>query len=503
MEQASTKPIRKVVVAGGGTAGWMAAVFLASKLGRNLEVVLVESEQIGTVGVGEATIPPIQLFNKAVGVNENDFLRHTKGTFKLGIQFRNWGKLGDRYMHAFGMTGHNLGMTPFHHYFFRASHEGAKESLWDYSFNDLAAAAGRFAPVDKIEGSPLSGLVHAYHFDAGLYARYLRKLAESRGVTRIEGKIASVEQDGETGFLTSLTLESGAVVEGDFFIDCTGFRSLLLGEKLGVDFRDFGHLLPCDRAIAVQSENVAPPKPYTQSIAHSAGWQWRIPLQHRTGNGHVFSSAYMSEDEATSILLDNLEGDAVTSPRTIKFRTGRRQVFWEKNCLAVGLSGGFLEPLESTSIHLIQTAIVRLAKMFPARGVKDTVVNEYNRQATAEFDYISDFIILHYCLNQRTDSDFWRYCANMEVPERLRRKIDVYLEDGFIAREDNELFTEGSWLHVLLGQNAVPKGYCALADDISSKELKDFLANLRTIMNGAVGRLPKHEAYIARFCASS
>ncbi|WP_417461311.1 tryptophan halogenase family protein [Kordiimonas sp.] len=503
MGQASRERISKVIIAGGGTAGWMAAAFLATRLGRNLEITLVESEQIGTVGVGEATIPPIQLFNKAVGIKENDFLKHTKGTFKLGIQFQNWGKFGDKYMHAFGMTGHNLGMTPFHHYFFRARHEGMKEGLWDYSFNDLAANAGRFAPTDKIEGSPLAGLVHAYHFDAGLYAGYLRKLAKSRGVTRVEGKIASVGQDSETGFLTSLTLESGAVIEGDFFVDCTGFRSLLLGEQLGVEFYDLGHLLPCDTAIAVQSENVAPPQPYTQSIAHAAGWQWRIPLQHRTGNGHVFSSAYMSEDEAASILLGNLDGELVTEPRTIKFQTGRRQVFWEKNCLAVGLSSGFLEPLESTSIHLIQSAIVRLAKMFPSRGITDTVVQEYNRQAVAEFDNISDFIVLHYCLNQRTDSDFWRYCAAMELPERLRRKIDLYLEDGFLFREDDELFTEGSWLHVLLGQNAVPKGYCALADDISSKELTDFMANLRTIMNGAVKRLPAHEAYIAKFCASA
>lgn len=495
--------VKQIVIVGGGTAGWMTAAFIAKTMGKNVGITLVESDAIGTVGVGEATIPPILVFNKALGIDENEFLKAAQGTFKLGIEFHNWGQVGEKYLHGFGGTGHKIGITPFHHYFFRAKQEGLKDSLWDFSPSTLAAMAGKFAPMEQIPGSPVAGINYAYHFDAGLYARYLRQYAEARGVVRTEGKINQVHTDGENGFIKSVVLESGKEVSGDFFVDCSGFRALLIGETLGVGYKDYSHWLPCDRAIAVQSENVAPPRPFTQSIAHQAGWQWRIPLQHRTGNGHVFSSQYMSEDEAGSILMNNLEGPAVTEPRTIRFQTGRRDVFWKKNCLALGLSSGFLEPLESTSIHLIQSAIVRFAKLFPKGGVSDVLIEDYNRQAAAEFDYIADFIILHYNATQRTDTKFWRYCRSMDIPDRLRRKMELFKAMGAIDREDNELFTEGSWLHVFLGQNIVPEGYSILADDLSSKDLMDFMQNLRTIMDGAMKRLPSHDAYISQHCRAA
>lgn len=492
----------RLVIVGGGTAGWMTAAFMAKMMADRVDITLVESDAIGTVGVGEATIPPILLFNKTLGIDEYEFLRATQGTFKLGIEFQNWGEVGDSYMHGFGGTGHKIGITPFHHYFFRATAEGASDSLWDYSLNSLAAYQGKFAPMETIPQTPVAGIAYAYHFDAGLYARFLRNFAEERRVRRVEGKISQMQLHPESGEILRVGLEDGSLVEGDFFVDCSGFGSLLLGQALGVEFEDYSHWLPCNRAIAVQSENVGVPRPYTQSIAHAAGWQWRIPLQHRTGNGHVFCVDHMSEDEATDILMRNLEGPAVNDPRTIRFKTGRRKVFWQKNCVAIGLSGGFLEPLESTSIHMIQSAIIRLAKLFPKNGGSPVLQKDYNRQAIAEFDYIADFIILHYYLNQREQDAFWLDCANMEIPERLKRKIDLFEYGALIEREDNELFTEGSWLHVYLGQNLIPREYSILADDISSKDLREYLGNLRTIMGGALKQLPTHQQFIDRHCAA-
>jgi len=330
------------VIVGGGTAGWMTAALFSKMFGATLRITLVESDAIATVGVGEATIPPIQIFNDALKFDENDFVRRTQGTIKLGIEFHNWGKAGDRYMHAFGSIGHPHGLSPFLHYYLRAHQAGEGGSLWDYSLNDLAARAGRFTRMDRIEGSPLPGLNYAFHFDAGTYAKFLRDYAERNGVIRREGKIVDVQLYGESGFIDRLTLESGEEIAGELYVDCSGFRALLIGDAMGTGYVDWSQWLPCDRAIAVQSENVGPPRPYTQSIAHDAGWQWRIPLQHRTGNGHVFSSASMSEDEATAVLLANIEGSRITEPRTIRFTTGRREQFWVKNCVAIGLSSGFL-----------------------------------------------------------------------------------------------------------------------------------------------------------------
>ena len=492
--------IRNLVIVGGGTAGWMTAALFAKLFRDTLSITLIESEAIGTVGVGEATIPPIQTYNQALGFDENDFIRRTQGTIKLGIEFHDWGRIGDRYMHAFGGIGHHHSLSPFVHHFLRAKAAGSKDSLWDYSLNWLASRAGKFDRLDRIEGTPLAGLNYAFHFDASLYAKYLRAYAEQAGVVRREGKIVDVTLREPDGFIASVTMEDGVEIPGELFIDCSGFRGLLIGETLKTSYIDWTHWLPCDRAVAVQSDNVGEPRPYTQSIAHRAGWQWRIPLQHRTGNGHVFSSRHISEDEATAILLANIEGEPITDPRTLRFTIGRRERFWEKNCIAVGLSSGFLEPLESTSIHLIQSSIVKLATLFPDLSFDESYVDEYNRQVIDEIEGIRDFIILHYHANQRMDSDFWRECSQMSVPESLARRINLFRKTGRIFREQNELFHEVGWLQVMMGQNIVPARYDHMADALPEAELKDFLGNLKTIMNGVVGRLPSHAEFIARHC---
>ena len=494
--------IRKLVIVGGGTAGWMTAALLSKVFGDTLAITLIESDEIGTVGVGEATIPPILTFNDALKIDENDFLRRTQGTFKLGIEFHDWGRVGDRYMHTFGGIGHHHGLSPFIHYFLRAKANGNTDSLWDYSLNWRAATAGKFDRLPRIEGTPLPGLNYAYHFDASLYARYLRGLSERQGVRRREGKIVDVRLRGEDGFVDRLVMEDGGTEEAEFFIDCSGFRALLIGLAMEVPYIDWSHWLPCDRAIAVQSENVGEPRPYTQSIAHKAGWQWRIPLQHRTGNGHVFCSRYIGEDEATTTLLENLEGRPITDPRVIRFTTGRRETFWTRNVVAIGLSSGFLEPLESTSIHLIQSGAVKLATLFPDASFNPAYLVEYNRQVISEFEGIRDFIILHYHANQRTDSDMWRDCREMELPDSLARRIDLFRETGRIFREQNEFFHEVGWTQVMMGQNIVPERYDHMADALPKAELDDFLANLKIIMAGAVSRLPSHAEFLARNCAA-
>jgi tryptophan halogenase len=493
---------RNLVIVGGGTAGWMTAALFSKMFGPTLKITLVESDAIATVGVGEATIPPIQIFNDALKFDENDFIRRTQGTIKLGIEFQDWGKQGDRYMHAFGSIGHPHGLSPFLHYYLRARRSGVGGALWDYSLNDIAARAGRFTRLDRIEGTPLPGLNYAFHFDAGLYARFLREYAERNGVVRQEGKVVDVDLDGENGFIAELVLESGARIAGDVFVDCSGFRALLIGEKLGTGFVDWSHWLPCDRAITVQSENVGAPRPYTQSIAHLAGWQWRIPLQHRTGNGHVFCSAQMTEDEAAAILLGNLEGARKTEPRTIRFKVGRREQFWVKNCIAIGLSSGFLEPLESTSIHLIQSAAVKLANLFPNADFDPAPIAEYNRQVITEFEGIRDFIIMHYHVNQRSDSPFWIACREMTVPETLSRRIDLFRRTGRLFRENNELFHEVGWMQVLMGQNVVPESYDLMADALPESDLHQFLADLGALMNAAVAKMPTHADWLARNCAA-
>jgi len=492
--------IRKLVIVGGGTAGWIAAAAFARLLGPRLSIELVESEAIGTVGVGEATIPQIIRLNTILGLDEHDFLRKANGTFKLGIEFVDWLKPGARYLHTFGDPGLNLGSVHFHHYWRRHAMHGGQTDLWHYSLHQLAADRSRFAKLDRVGNTQMTGLAYAYHFDAGLYARYLRNYAEDRGVVRSEGIVRSVTQDAATGDIAAVVLDDGRMIPGDFFIDCTGFRALLLGQTLGVDYCDWSHWLPCDRALAVPSERLAPIPPFTRATARAAGWQWRIPLQHRTGNGHVYCSSFMGDEEAAGLLMANLDTTPLDDPRPIRFTTGRRDRFWSHNCVAIGLSSGFLEPLESTSIHLIQSNVSRLLEFFPRQSVCDRDREEYNRRTTAEFEQVRDFIIMHYHLTERDDSEFWKYCRNMPVPDSLTRKIELFAGAGRIGRDVDDLFRDASWAQVMLGQGILPRDYNPMADNISEQQLEDFLGDIRRIIEKSVEALPAHDEYLMRNC---
>jgi tryptophan halogenase len=499
----NSAPIQRIVIVGGGTAGWMTAAALSVTLRARYRIDLVESEEIGTVGVGEATIPAIQRFNAMAGIDENEFLRATGGTFKLGIEFVNWGRLGDRYMHGFGPFGQDLWSIPFEQYWLRMRPSGVSGPLRDYAINQAAAYANKFLPKQtQIESSPLNDIAHAYHFDAGLYAKYLRGLAEKRGVVRTEGKIAQVSQRQGDGHVDAVVLESGQRIEGDFFIDCSGFRGLLIEQALKTGYEDWSHWLPCNRAMAVPCEGVSPLLPYTRSTAHRAGWQWRIPLQHRIGNGHVYCSDFISDDEAASVLLSNLDGKPLADPRPLKFVTGMRRKGWNKNVVAIGLASGFLEPLESTSIHMVQSAIARLLDFFPDSGFCEADVNEYNRQARFEFERIRDFIILHYKLNQREDSDFWRQCAAMPIPETLQAKMDLFRTRGRVVRIDTELFSEVGWFQVMIGQNLLPEGHAALAELLPEAEAAELLNDVRGVIAKCASLMPTHEEYIQKHCAA-
>lgn len=497
------KRLQKLVIVGGGTAGWIAAAAFAKLLGSNLEIELVESEAIGTVGVGEATIPQIIRLNSILGLDEADFLKSTYGTFKLGIEFVDWGRKGDRYLHTFGDTGLNMGNVQFHHYWRRnAAKNPAAPDLWHYSLHQLAASQARFAHMDKVGSTAMTGLAYAYHFDANLYAKYLRAYSEARGVSRTEGIVETVARDNESGDIASITLQDGQTIVGDFFIDCTGFRALLLGQELGVDYQDWSKWLPCNRAQAVPSERLETLAPYTRATAHTAGWQWRIPLQHRTGNGHVYSSDFISDEEAGDMLMANLPSKALADPRPIRFTTGRREQFWSHNCAGIGLSCGFLEPLESTSIHLIQAHVSRLIQLFPRSGDAAWERAEYNRRCTSEFEQIRDFLILHYHQTNREDTEFWRYCKHMSVPDSLIHKLELFASSGRLGRDVDDLFREASWVQVMLGQGVTPRSYDPMADQLSDAQLDEFLGNLRLLIERAVRSLPSHEDYIAKHCAA-
>jgi tryptophan halogenase len=492
--------ISKVVIVGGGTAGWMAAAALSRTMGKLLDIELVESDQIGTVGVGEATIPQIRLLLALLGIDELEFLRNTQGSIKLGIQFNGWSRPGDRYIHAFGAIGRPLAGVPFHHYWLRAKSAGANEGLWSYSFNAMAAAADSFDRVDSMGDTGLSPLVRAYHFDASLVAKFLRAYSERAGVVRTEGKVVDTKLRGEDGFIESLRLESGATVAGDLFIDCSGFRGLLIEEALQTGYEDWTHWLPCNRAAAVPCESVEPLTPYTQSTARAAGWQWRIPLQHRIGNGHVYSSDYISDDEAIGVLMNNLDGAPLAEPRVLRFTTGRRRKFWNRNCLALGLASGFLEPLESTSIHLVQSGLDRLIRLFPAAGFAAAVSDEYNRQSAYEFERVRDFIILHYHANERTDSPFWIDRREMSVPDSLAAKLELFRASGRIVEDAEDLFKEVAWLQVMVGQRIEPQAYHPVVDQLSDAQLDGFLAGIRDYVARRVAALPDHRAFLDEHC---
>lgn len=495
--------IQNIVIVGGGTAGWMSAAALATALKGRVAITLVESDEIGTVGVGEATIPMIQLFNKTVGLDEAEFMRATQGTFKLGIEFVNWGRLGDRYMHGFGKIGQDLWTVAFDQYWHKMRRQGRAAPLAQYSITRMASQAGRFMPPrTDLPNSPLGDIAYAYHFDASLYARYLRGLAEQRGVRRVEGRIARVHQRDSDHHVTAVELASGQQVAGELFLDCSGFRGLLIEETLHTGYDDWTHWLPCDRALAVPCEPVRPTTPCTRSTAHRAGWQWRIPLQHRTGNGHVYCSQHISDDEAAATLLAHLDGRPLADPRPLRFTTGMRKKAWNANVVALGLSSGFLEPLESTSIHLIQSSIQQLIDFFPGRDFRQRDIDAYNERSRFHFERIRDFIILHYHLNQRTDSAFWQDCAHMAVPATLADKLSLYRSSGRLQRVDGELFTEVAWLQVMEGQNLLPEAYHPLADLIADDETAAYLDSVRDVIAKCVDVMPLHDDFIARHCAA-
>ncbi|MFO1367759.1 MAG: tryptophan halogenase family protein [Marinagarivorans sp.] len=495
--------IKQIVIVGGGTSGWMVAAAMGKVFqGKECSITLIESEEIGTVGVGEATIPAILYFNKIIGLDEDDFLKFTHGTFKLGIEFVNWGSVGDSYFHPFGSYGTRIDRLAFQHYWQKLFNKGLVPDIQEFSFNVMASKANRFVrPVD-IENSPLQEVAYAFHFDAGLYAQYLRGMAEKMGVRRINNLVERVNLRGRDGFIESVSLKTGECIEGELFIDCSGFRGLLIEEALKTGYDDWSHYLPCNRAVTVASKRLDPLPPYTRATALEAGWQWRIPLQHRTGNGYVFCDQYISDDRAVETLLSNIEGEPLAQPRFLKFLTGKRKKFWNKNCVAIGLASGFMEPLESTSIHLVQAAISKLIDLFPNADFCPEVIEKFNAQLSFEYQSIRDFLILHYKATSRADSAFWNYCRDMEVPQSLLDKIALYKEGGRVYRDSDESFSGISWLSVFRGQGITTEKYNPVADVYDEERLVARLKNIHEVIQRSVVACPTHEAFIEQYCKS-
>jgi tryptophan halogenase len=484
----------KVIVAGGGTAGWLTAYSLVTRLGKLLDITLVESDQIGTVGVGEATIPTMRTFHGLIGIDEKEFMAATQATFKLGIQFDNWGQQGDSFFHSFGEIGQRSWMAEFHEFWMEAKAQGFGGSLDEYCLELKAAKANKFSTMAGKK--PVN---FAYHMNATAYAAYLRGKSEKAGVKRIEGRIKHVQND-EAGNISSLLLEDGKPVLGDVFIDCTGFRGLLIGDNLDVGYEDWSHWLAADSAIAVQTQAVEAPRPYTRAIAHSAGWQWRIPLQNRVGNGIVYASQFLSDDEAQDTLLANLTGQTITEPRQLRFKTGRRKKAWHKNCIAIGLSSGFLEPLESTSIHLVTTAILRLMKLFPFGGNTTMLAEQFNREAQLELETVRDFVILHYHQTQRNDSAFWDHYRSMAVPDSLVHRMAMFRENGYAWPDDVGLFRVDSWVQVMMGQGLMPKQHHGAGRVLPADGLKQQMMTLRNMIDNSVSQMPAHGDFIQSYC---
>ena len=487
----------KVVIAGGGTAGWMTACGLSTRLAGLIDITLIESDTIGTVGVGEATIPPMRNFHRLMNIDEQEFMRATQATFKLGIVFDNWGDIGESYIHSFGEIGQRSWMAEFHEFWMEAQSQGYGGSLEDYCLELKAAKAGKFATA--VDDTRLN---FAFHLDATRYAQYLRQISEKAGVNRVEGMIKQVQKNQQTGAIDALLLENGELIQGDLFIDCTGFRSLLLGESLGVAFDDWSHWLASDRAIAVQTKATEAPPPYTRAIAHPSGWQWRIPLQTRVGNGIVYSSRFLSDDEAKQTLVDNISGDMITEPRLLKYRTGSRQKSWHKNCVALGLSSGFIEPLESTSIHLVMTAIIRLIRLFPFGDKSQALADRFNQETREEIETVRDFIILHYKQTQRQDSDFWNAYRTMEIPETLAHRMQIFKENGYVWPDDVALFRVDSWVQVMMGQGLTPQSYHNAGKLTPGNGLEQSLAKIKASIDAKVQKLPTHQQFIQQYCAS-
>ena len=487
----------RVVIAGGGTAGWLTACGLSRRLGSLLDITLVESDAIGTIGVGEATIPPMRNFHRIMDIDEQAFMRATQATFKLGIVFDNWGEIGDSYIHSFGEIGQRSWMADFHQFWLEARDQGFGGSLDDYCLELKAAKAGKFAK--NVEDLRLN---FAFHLDATRYAGFLRQMSEAAGVKRVEGKISEVKKHSETGDLEALLLESGELIEGDLFIDCTGFRALLIGDALDVGLEDWSHWLASDRAVAVQTEATEPPPPYTRSIAHASGWQWRIPLQTRVGNGIVYSSQFLSDDEARDTLLNNLTGEMRTEPRLLRFGTGRRRKAWQKNCIAMGLASGFLEPLESTSIHLVMTSIFRLIRLFPFGEDRESLARRFNEDTRVEMEAVRDFIILHYKQTRRTDSDFWNAYRTMDIPDTLAERIEIFRNNGYVWSDDVTLFRIASWVQVMMGQGINPGAHHNAGRLLGNDALKQSMAEISDSIAAKVQKMPAHQQFIEHYCAA-
>jgi tryptophan halogenase len=492
--------IQHILIVGGGSSGWMTAAALANTFGTQLKITLIESNEIGTVGVGEATIPPIKLFNQQLGINESEFLKHTHGTIKLGIQFIDWAKQEHQYFHPFGSFGADFDQVPLYQYWLRERSRGDTSELLDYSLAWCAARAGKVVLPNSDKRLVQSTSDYAYHFDAALYANYLRRYSEARGVIRCEGKVVDVKLRPDTGFIESVQLENGNIIAADLFIDCSGFRGLLIEEALHTGYQNWSAMLPCNSAIAAPCTKAGEFTPYTKATARTAGWQWRIPLQHRTGNGHVYCNDFISDAAAQDILVNSLDGDMLAEPRQLRFTTGHRNKFWNKNCVAIGLAAGFMEPLESTSLHLVQTAIRRLIILFPNLDFNPHTEQEFNRLTLAEYIGIRDFLILHYKATARTDSEFWRYCANMPIPDSLSYKMEQFSQTGQIVSTQTELFVNPNWLAVMIGQGIIPKHYPALVDYRNHIDASNILKSLRNTINEVVEHMPTHEQFIAQYC---
>lgn len=501
MTESAPRTLRSISIVGGGTAGWMMAAALSKALkDSSCVITVIESPDVSTVGVGEATIPPIQLFNQMLGINEQEFLSATKGTYKLGIEFSNWKAVGSSYFHPFGRYGADIESVPFHQYWRKMRRLGRAGELAEYSLPAMAAQSNKFCAPEKNPRSVLSNIAYAYHFDAGLYAEFLRQYAQKRGVERLERTVSKVSLDSNSGYIDTLFFEDGSSLKADFYVDCTGFRGLLIEGALKTGYEDWSHYLPCNRAVAAPCEQRQAPIPYTRSTAREAGWQWRIPLQHRLGNGYVFCSDFCSDQQATDTLMRNLEGEPLADPRLLKFTTGRRKKSWNKNCLSVGLAAGFMEPLESTSIHMIQTAIAKLITLFPDRDFDSVDIDEYNRLVEIEFLRIRDFLILHYKATEREDSPLWEYTKNMAIPDTLQHKMELYKSRGRVFRYDEELFSDTSWVAVFEGQGVEPKTYDPLVDAFDQAHLEAIMNKVRSTIQSGVQAMPDHAEYIKRYC---
>ena len=495
--------IERIVIVGGGTAGWMAAAALSRlKGGNQLDIVLIESEEIGTVGVGEATIPPFVDFNRLLEVSEQEMLAATQGTFKLGIQFSNWGAKGDSYIHPFGNYGYEIDGLSFHHVWHRFREGGDQRPIQVFNLETMAAHFGKFARTADYARDDLPPMNYAYHIDATRYAKFLRGYSEDRGVVRREGLVADVVLDGETGFVASVKMDDGEVIGGDLFVDCSGFRGLLIEQALHTGYDDWSHYLPCNRAVALpcNRDDGGPPPPFTRATAHSAGWQWQVPLQHRNGNGHVYCSEYMEADEAHDLLVANIAGKPTAEPNFLRFVTGRRKKFWNKNVVALGLAAGFMEPLESTSIHLINTGINKLIALVSLGGITQAQEDSFNRLTGKEYERIRDFLILHYKATSRDDSEFWNYCRTMPVPDSLTEKMELFRLNGQIFREDDELFTETSWAAVMMGQGVAMQGHNPMANSIQQPTLKTEFDEIEKSIRFLVQHMPTHQDYLAKYC---